>query len=98
MNTTDPAQELQWLIYELQAAELSGDLVHILGHIPPGHADCLKTWSKNFYKVSVICHVPEVRVKCLLDYGYEDAMQFPLSTHVVTISNFIYLTSCAVHY
>jgi sphingomyelin phosphodiesterase len=51
LNTTDPAQELQWLIYELQAAELSGDLVHILGHIPPGHPDCLKTWSRNFYKV-----------------------------------------------
>ena len=52
LNSTDPAQELQWLIYELQSAELKGEKVHILGHIPPGHSDCLKVWlpgeSTNF--------------------------------------------------
>ena len=51
LNTTDPAQELQWLVYELQAAELNGEKVHILGHIPPGHSDCLKTWSQNYYRI-----------------------------------------------
>lgn len=23
----------------------------ILGHIPPGVTDCLKTWSQNYYKI-----------------------------------------------
>jgi sphingomyelin phosphodiesterase len=25
--------------------------VHVLGHIPPGHSDCLKVWSRNYYKI-----------------------------------------------
>lgn len=51
MNSTDPATELQWLIYELQTAEFSGEKVHIIGHIPPGHSDCLKVWSRNYYAI-----------------------------------------------
>jgi len=51
LNSTDPAQELQWLIYELQSAELKGEKVHILGHIPPGHSDCLKVWSHNYHRI-----------------------------------------------
>ena len=51
LNATDPAQELSWLIYELQAAELNQEKVHILGHIPPGHTDCLAVWSKNYYRI-----------------------------------------------
>ncbi|MPC27672.1 Sphingomyelin phosphodiesterase [Portunus trituberculatus] len=51
LNSTDPAQELQWLIYELQNAEDKGEKVHILGHIPPGHSDCLKVWSHNYYTI-----------------------------------------------
>ncbi|XP_026472938.1 sphingomyelin phosphodiesterase-like [Ctenocephalides felis] len=51
LNSTDPATELQWFIYELQSAEFSGEKVHIIGHIPPGHADCLKVWSRNYYKI-----------------------------------------------
>ncbi|KAF9816216.1 hypothetical protein SFRURICE_003767 [Spodoptera frugiperda] len=51
MNSTDPATELQWLIYELQSAEFSGEKVHIIGHIPPGHSDCLKVWSRNYYAI-----------------------------------------------
>lgn len=51
LNSTDPAQELQWLIYELQNAEDRGEKVHILGHIPPGHHDCLKVWSHNYYTI-----------------------------------------------
>lgn len=51
MNSTDPAQELQWLVYELQNAEFKGEKVHILGHIPPGHSDCLKVWSHNYYRI-----------------------------------------------
>lgn len=51
INSTDPVNELQWLIYELQTAEMSGEKVHIIGHIPPGHADCLKIWSRNYYHI-----------------------------------------------
>ncbi|XP_037914382.1 sphingomyelin phosphodiesterase isoform X1 [Hermetia illucens] len=51
LNSTDPATELQWLIYELQSAEFSNEKVHIIGHIPPGYPDCLKVWSRNFYKI-----------------------------------------------
>ncbi|XP_053639438.1 sphingomyelin phosphodiesterase isoform X2 [Cherax quadricarinatus] len=51
INSTDPAEELQWFIYELQGAEDRGEKVHVLGHIPPGHHDCLKIWSHNYYKI-----------------------------------------------
>jgi len=51
LNATDPAQELSWLVYELQAAELNQEKVHILGHIPPGHTDCLAVWAKNYYRI-----------------------------------------------
>ncbi|XP_069704138.1 sphingomyelin phosphodiesterase-like [Periplaneta americana] len=51
LNSTDPAKELQWFIYELQSAEFSGEKVHVIGHIPPGHSDCLKVWSRNYYRI-----------------------------------------------
>lgn len=51
MNSTDPAKELQWLIYELQQAEDKGEKVHIIGHIPPGAADCMRVWSRNYYQI-----------------------------------------------
>ncbi|KAK3926133.1 Sphingomyelin phosphodiesterase [Frankliniella fusca] len=51
LNSTDPAKELQWFIYELQSAEFNEEKVHVIGHIPPGHSDCLKVWSRNFYRI-----------------------------------------------
>jgi len=48
LNSTDPANQLRWLVFELQLAEFKGEKVHILGHTPPGHVDCVKQWSKNF--------------------------------------------------
>lgn len=51
LNDTDPAAELQWLIYELQSAEFSQEKVHIIGHIPPGESDCVKVWSRNYYSI-----------------------------------------------
>lgn len=51
LNSTDPATELQWFIYELQSAEFSNEKVHVIGHIPPGHSDCIKVWSRNYYKI-----------------------------------------------
>lgn len=49
INSTDPADELQWLISVLQAAEDSKEKVHIIGHIPPGY--CMKSWSWSYYHI-----------------------------------------------
>ncbi|KAJ8923617.1 hypothetical protein NQ315_010196 [Exocentrus adspersus] len=51
VNSTDPAKELQWLVYELQEAEKNNEKVHLIGHIPPGSTDCMKAWSQNFYSI-----------------------------------------------
>lgn len=51
LNSTDPGQELEWLVQQLQASELIGEKVHIIGHIPPGHSDCLPVWSANYYRI-----------------------------------------------
>ncbi|KAJ7997559.1 hypothetical protein DPEC_G00230260 [Dallia pectoralis] len=49
VNSTDPANQLQWLIQILQASEDEGEKVHIIGHIPPGL--CLSSWSWNYYHI-----------------------------------------------
>uniref|UniRef100_A0A0C9R6Z6 Sphingomyelin phosphodiesterase n=1 Tax=Fopius arisanus TaxID=64838 RepID=A0A0C9R6Z6_9HYME len=51
INSTDPADELQWLIDELQGAENRSEKVHIIGHMPPGTSECLKVWSANYYRI-----------------------------------------------
>ena len=38
-------------VFELQLAELRGERVHLLGHIPPGHVDCVRVWSDNFHRI-----------------------------------------------
>uniref|UniRef100_A0A3Q2PSV7 Sphingomyelin phosphodiesterase n=1 Tax=Fundulus heteroclitus TaxID=8078 RepID=A0A3Q2PSV7_FUNHE len=49
VNSTDPANQLQWLVLVLQASEDRGEKVHIIGHIPPGL--CLSSWSWNYYHI-----------------------------------------------
>uniref|UniRef100_A0A3Q3J3G6 Saposin B-type domain-containing protein n=1 Tax=Monopterus albus TaxID=43700 RepID=A0A3Q3J3G6_MONAL len=49
VNSTDPANQLQWLVHILQASEDKGEKVHIIGHIPPGL--CLDSWSRNYYHI-----------------------------------------------
>ncbi|KAJ8986281.1 hypothetical protein NQ317_009991 [Molorchus minor] len=51
VNSTDPANELKWLTYELEQSEKNGEKVHLIGHIPPGSSDCMKVWSRNFYAI-----------------------------------------------
>ncbi|XP_074657493.1 sphingomyelin phosphodiesterase-like [Tubulanus polymorphus] len=51
LNSTDPAQELQWLVDVLQHAENNHEKVHIIGHIPNGKWDCMKPWSWNYYNI-----------------------------------------------
>lgn len=50
-KSKDPSEELQWLIDELQSAEIANEKVHIIGHIPPGNQDCLRIWSHNYYEI-----------------------------------------------
>ncbi|KAI4814708.1 hypothetical protein KUCAC02_003892 [Chaenocephalus aceratus] len=49
VNSTDPANQLQWLVHILQDSENKGEKVHIIGHIPPGL--CLSSWSWNYYHI-----------------------------------------------
>ncbi|KAI7793261.1 sphingomyelin phosphodiesterase [Triplophysa rosa] len=49
VNSTDPADQLQWLVHILQESENKGEKVHIIGHIPPGL--CLSSWSRNYYHI-----------------------------------------------
>lgn len=49
INSTDPANQLQWLVQVLQTSEDKGEKVHIIGHIPPGL--CLGSWSWNYYHI-----------------------------------------------
>lgn len=44
-------RHLEWLIEELHEAELAGEKVHILAHIPPGDADVMYTWTREYKKV-----------------------------------------------
>lgn len=49
VNSTDPAQQLQWLVHVLQTSETKGEKVHIIGHIPPSL--CLASWSWNYHHI-----------------------------------------------
>lgn len=51
LNQTDPDGALSWLVQELLRAEKDQNYVYILGHIPPGNADCLESWTRNYYKI-----------------------------------------------
>ncbi|KAL3206823.1 hypothetical protein MRX96_010605 [Rhipicephalus microplus] len=51
INATDPAQQLAWLVDELQESEDKGEKVHIIAHIPPGGSDCLHVWSENYHRI-----------------------------------------------
>jgi sphingomyelin phosphodiesterase len=51
LDPVDPGEQLQWLAKQLQAAESSGDKVHILGHIPPDNRECTQAWLHNFLRI-----------------------------------------------
>lgn len=55
MENKDPTGQLQWLIDTLAAAEATGEIVHIIGHIPPGGGDCDHTWSHVFNQIISRC-------------------------------------------
>jgi sphingomyelin phosphodiesterase len=49
--TQDPGNQLEWLQKQLELTKSQNQTVHIVGHVPPGHEDCFKTWSREFYKI-----------------------------------------------
>lgn len=50
-RSIDPADHLKWLIKELSMAEEAGDLVHIVGHIPPDNRECSQSWVYNYLRI-----------------------------------------------
>ncbi|XP_050724934.1 sphingomyelin phosphodiesterase-like [Eriocheir sinensis] len=52
-SSQDPASELAWLEAELGKAEAAGELVHLLGHVPPGLRAAERTWSREYNKLVV---------------------------------------------
>ncbi|KAG7158226.1 Sphingomyelin phosphodiesterase-like 1 [Homarus americanus] len=52
-NSQDPGDELAWLEEELNKAEAAGELVHLLGHVPPGLISTERTWSREYNKIVV---------------------------------------------
>ncbi|KAI9559024.1 hypothetical protein GHT06_015813 [Daphnia sinensis] len=50
-KSQDPASSLLWLNQILEQAELNGEKVHILSHIPPGNGDCWTIFSREFSKI-----------------------------------------------
>ncbi|XP_063619525.1 sphingomyelin phosphodiesterase 1-like isoform X1 [Cydia splendana] len=47
----DAKEHLDWLVNELHAAELAGEKVHILTHIPPGEDDLTYTWTREYNRI-----------------------------------------------
>jgi sphingomyelin phosphodiesterase len=50
-ESEDVEDHLAWLVNELQLAEDEGDMVYLIGHIPPGKSDCWTIWSREFNRV-----------------------------------------------
>lgn len=59
MNSTDPAKELQWLIYELQQAEDKGEKVHIIGNF------CTRFFSNQKNLFLFAGHIPPGATDCM---------------------------------
>lgn len=51
LDPRDPAEQLAFLVNELQESEIKHERVHIIGHIPPGQADCMQVWSENYNRI-----------------------------------------------
>lgn len=47
----DNSGALTWLAETLWNAELNGEKVHIMSHIPPGNGDCLGAWGRNYARI-----------------------------------------------
>lgn len=43
--------QLEWLRDTLIEAESNGDKVHIVGHVPPNTASCIRAWNREYNKL-----------------------------------------------
>ncbi|XP_054152470.1 sphingomyelin phosphodiesterase-like [Oppia nitens] len=50
-RSIDPADQLKWLIYELELAEKADESVHIVGHIPTDNRECTQSWLYNYMAI-----------------------------------------------
>ncbi|XP_023936215.2 sphingomyelin phosphodiesterase 1-like [Bicyclus anynana] len=50
-DPVNPKRHLEWLVEELHNAELSGEKVHILSHIPPGDQDLIYVWTREYDRI-----------------------------------------------
>lgn len=49
---TSSCRPYYWICHTIQLqAELAGESVHLLSHIPPGDGECLEGWARNYYRV-----------------------------------------------
>jgi len=48
LDPTDPGDMLTWLEKTLAQSEQNKESVYIIGHVPPGSADCFPQWSNRF--------------------------------------------------
>ena len=44
----DPGSQMAWLESQLVYCEANNLDVFIAGHVPPGHKDCVRSWSKRY--------------------------------------------------
>ncbi|XP_045760947.1 sphingomyelin phosphodiesterase 1-like [Maniola jurtina] len=44
-------RQLEWLVEELYKAELAGEKVHILSHVPPGDQDLIYIWTREYHRI-----------------------------------------------
>lgn len=52
-DSQDLGSQLEWLEAELNKAEAAGELVHLLGHVPPGILSAERTWSREYNRIVV---------------------------------------------
>nr|XP_002130732.2 sphingomyelin phosphodiesterase-like [Ciona intestinalis] len=52
LDPVDPSGMLQWFVKVLTSAEMSGEKVQVIGHVPPGkQPDCIESWSFNYIRI-----------------------------------------------
>ena len=51
MDWSDPGNMLQWLVGQLVEAELAGEKVTLLSHVPPGNGECLGAWGREYSRI-----------------------------------------------
>lgn len=47
-NKESLKEQLQWFYETLKEAEMNREKVHIIGHIPPNSAGCVKAWTTEY--------------------------------------------------